>query len=129
MTGLKRPTRQERGYDWAWYNLRKRHLAQQPNCTRCGARGVDVDHIVTIAKAPGRRLDPTNLRTYCHSCHSKVTQWNDNPTIERNPQRGATETGLPLDPTHPWLGGTAPPPAQPPWAKAARQDEIADEIF
>jgi 5-methylcytosine-specific restriction endonuclease McrA len=78
---------------------------QQPWCTRCGARGVDVDHIVTIARAPHLRLEPSNLRTFCHSCHSKITQWEDNPTIKRNAQRGATVQGLPLDPTHPWAKG------------------------
>lgn len=95
-------------YDWPWRRLRKRHLAQHPWCVRCGARGVDVDHVVPVRVAPHRRLDPTNLQTLCHPCHSKVTQWHDNPHAKRNPQRGATVQGLPLDPNHPWAGHTTP---------------------
>jgi uncharacterized protein YdaU (DUF1376 family) len=63
MTNHTRPTSPLRGYDWPWRRLRKRHLAQYPWCVRCGARGVDVDHVVPVRIAPDRRLDPTNLRT------------------------------------------------------------------
>jgi hypothetical protein len=61
MTNHTRPTSPLRGYDWPWRRLRKRHLAQYPWCVRCGARGVDVDHVVPVRIAPDRRLDPTNL--------------------------------------------------------------------
>lgn len=92
----------QRGYDWPWRRLRKRHLMLNPCCVRCGAVGTDVDHIETVRSAPHRRLDPSNLATYCHPCHSRVTQWEDNPHAKRNPRRGATVQGLPLDPAHPW---------------------------
>ena len=54
-----------RPYDRDWQRVRKRHLAQHPTCVRCGAAGVDVDHVVSVRKAPDRRLDPTNLQTLC----------------------------------------------------------------
>src|SRR5215204_462340 len=66
-----------RPYDRDWQRVRKRHLAQHPTCVRCGAPGLDVDHITTVRAAPHRRLDPTNLQTLCHSCHSRLTQLYD----------------------------------------------------
>ncbi len=32
-----------------------------------------IDHVVPLREDWDRRLDPTNLRALCHSCHSKVT--------------------------------------------------------
>jgi 5-methylcytosine-specific restriction endonuclease McrA len=87
-------------YDYAWQRLRKRHLQGQPMCVRCGGPGQDVDHVVSVKRAPQRRLDPTNLQTMCHSCHSKATNAHDHPRL--NPDRGAAESGAPLDPAHPW---------------------------
>ena len=90
-----------RPYDRDWQRVRKRHLAQHPTCVRCGAAGVDVDHVVSVRKAPDRRLDPTNLQTLCHGCHSRITRLYDG---QRKQPAGAALSGAPLDPTHPWHG-------------------------
>jgi hypothetical protein len=87
-------------YDRAWKRLRRAHLARQPSCVRCGAPGLDVDHIVSVRQAPHRRLDPTNLQTLCHGCHSRVTRLYDG---QRKAPAGAALSGVPLDPTHPWF--------------------------
>lgn len=89
-----------RPYDRDWQRVRKRHLAQHPTCVRCGAPGLDVDHITTVRAAPHRRLDPTNLQTLCHSCHSRLTQLYDG---QRKQPAGAALSGAPLDPQHPWF--------------------------
>ena len=65
-------------YDAAWRKLRRRHLQQHPLCADCEERGQitpakHVDHVEPIVRAPARRLDPTNLRSLCHSCQSRKT--------------------------------------------------------
>lgn len=67
-----------RGYDADWRRLRKRQLQLEPLCRRCKADGLltpatEVDHVVPIADAPGRRLDASNLQSLCHPCHSLKT--------------------------------------------------------
>jgi 5-methylcytosine-specific restriction protein A len=69
-----------RGYDWAWNKLRERHIAQNPLCARCAARGRvtaarEVDHIHPF-DGPGdpRRLDPSNLQSLCVACHVAKTR-------------------------------------------------------
>ena len=80
----RRGTRSERGYDGDWQRLRAAHLARHPWCAcqhgvgrsitdGCGMRATDVDHIESIKDAPHRRLDPTNLRSFAHACHSRRT--------------------------------------------------------
>lgn len=74
----QRGTSAQRGYDADWRRVRLRHLQQHPLCLFCEADGritpaTDVDHIVSIAEAPEYRLDPTNLRSLCQSCHSRRT--------------------------------------------------------
>ena len=74
--GRKNSTR--RGYGFDWQRLRLWHLRQQPLCVACEARGIVtaaslVDHVVPIAIDPSRRLDPTNLRSLCRSCHNAKT--------------------------------------------------------
>ena len=76
-----RGTARQRGYDAAWEKLRAAHLAQHPVCEAvlddgqvCGsADRPNVDHRQPVRFAPERRLDPTNLRTLCHRCHSRRT--------------------------------------------------------
>lgn len=70
----QRGSRQARGYDAEWDALRARHLAAHPWCADgCGLRAMDVDHIETVRTAPHRRLDPTNLRSFAHGCHTRRT--------------------------------------------------------
>lgn len=42
-------------------------------CVECGKPAKHVDHKQTIRSAPHLRLDPANLRSLCHSCHSRHT--------------------------------------------------------
>lgn len=69
----RRPTAAKRGYDARWSRLRRAHLEEHPFCVKCTAFGEIVDHIVPIADAPDRRLDPDNLRTLCVPCHNTIT--------------------------------------------------------
>jgi len=70
----KRPNARARGYDREWEKARAEYLAAYPSCRRCGARAVLVDHIVSIRKAPHRRLDRTNFQALCTPCHSSWKQ-------------------------------------------------------
>jgi len=66
-----------------WQALRLQALRRdQYLCQHCKAKcigkkrgGVSphVDHIETIRDRPDLKLSLSNLRTLCHSCHSKVT--------------------------------------------------------
>ena len=62
-------------YDADWRSLRRRFLLAHPVCMTegCGKDATDVDHIASVRSTPGRRLDWSNLRAYCHSCHSRRT--------------------------------------------------------
>jgi len=64
-----------------WRRLRNAVLKRYPICVFCGKRAGHVDHIIPIRQDWARRLDPTNLRPLCHSCHSSHT------LRERNAQR------------------------------------------
>lgn len=71
-----RGTRSERGYDDDWLRLRARHLRLHPFCQFDACHGkrtpaTQVDHRVPHRDAPHRRLDPTNLRSACDSCHGR----------------------------------------------------------
>jgi 5-methylcytosine-specific restriction protein A len=66
-----RGTAASQGYGYQWQQTRRRVLAQQPVCARCGAQSTDVDHIV--AKRRGGSDDEGNLRGLCHPCHTGVT--------------------------------------------------------
>lgn len=68
-----------RGYDARWRKLRRLHLNREPLCRHCllidrVTPATDVDHI-TPHTGHGDPLlyDPDNLRSLCHSCHSRVT--------------------------------------------------------
>jgi 5-methylcytosine-specific restriction endonuclease McrA len=71
-------------YDGAWRRLRRHHLSEHPLCVECFkldkiVEATVVDHIQPIAIAPDRRLDPTNFRSVCATCHSVMTQnWKNN---------------------------------------------------
>jgi 5-methylcytosine-specific restriction protein A len=77
-TVVQRLSPTKRGYDRAWQRLRRFVLAGEPLCRFCAAKGLlvaatDVDHIQTIEDRPDLRLDQTNCRPLCHSCHSTLT--------------------------------------------------------
>lgn len=64
----------KRGYGSDWRKLRGWYIQQHPFCEDCKACGkvtpaVDVHHIKKIADRPDLRLEPTNLRALCKSCH------------------------------------------------------------
>lgn len=71
----QRGTSAQRGYDAAWKRCRRLYLEQHPNCSTpgCGEAATDPDHIISIAERPDLRLSWSNLRPYCHSCHSRRT--------------------------------------------------------
>lgn len=61
----------------AWRLLRKQHLTQYPECTRCSTmRNLTVDHKVPISQGGGK-LDPNNLQTLCNDCHRRKTRLED----------------------------------------------------
>ncbi|PLU38048.1 hypothetical protein BMJ27_07470 [Sinorhizobium medicae] len=68
-----RPTAAARGYDGDWRAARAKHLARYPDCVECGDHATLVDHVVSIRKAPHRRLDPTNFASMCPTCHGRKT--------------------------------------------------------
>lgn len=74
-----RPSASKRGYDTDWAKLRAAHLADHPTCGTpgCAKPARHVDHRQTVRERPDRRLDPTNLIAYCHSCHSSKTARED----------------------------------------------------
>ena len=71
-----RPSAARRGYGRGWQARRSQVLAERPLCEDCLARGLtagatDVDHVT--AKAAGGDDGDDNLRSLCHSCHSRKT--------------------------------------------------------
>lgn len=71
-----RASRQARGYDRLWADVRKIQLAAFPLCQDCEDEGrveaaVMVDHVVPIRVAPERRLELGNLRSLCWKCHGR----------------------------------------------------------
>jgi 5-methylcytosine-specific restriction protein A len=76
----QRPSSGERGYDADWRAVRRQFLAANPTCVgfgvkegRCGQPSTEADHVVSVAQAPDLRLRWSNLRAYCHACHSART--------------------------------------------------------
>jgi hypothetical protein len=71
----QRPSSTERGYDATWRKLRLVFIRQHPVCStpRCGDMTTDVDHVQSVEERPDLRLEWSNLRAYCHACHSRRT--------------------------------------------------------
>lgn len=74
----RRGTAHARGYDAQWRKLRLWFLQRNPLCADCRKHGYvtaayEVHHIVPIAQAPERRLDPDNLASLCKPCHSRIS--------------------------------------------------------
>lgn len=98
-----------RGYDAEWQALRLQHLKVYPKCiiAGCGRLATVVDHVVSIADAPHRRLDPTNLRSMCKPCHDRRTSMDQiHHNREERELGGCDETGWPTSPNHPWNRGS-----------------------
>lgn len=65
--------------------MRATHLAANPRCThvdtetqaQCTEPATDVDHIIPHRGEDALRLDPNNLRSYCHRHHSSKTARQD----------------------------------------------------
>ncbi|MFJ3507811.1 HNH endonuclease [Streptomyces luteogriseus] len=51
-----------------WREARKRQLAEEPNCRRCGAKATQVDHVVPLSEG-GSKWDPANWQSLCGDCH------------------------------------------------------------
>lgn len=103
MVAENRPTAQQRGYDKAWRAVRAAHLKIEPWCRMCRQVGqrtaaTDVDHIVRIRDG-GKRLDHANLRSLCSTHHKSKSGRESHGLTEKY---GATVTGMPADPNHPW---------------------------
>jgi len=70
-------TTKQRGYghDWRKLSIHKRTL--DPLCEHCMTKDItrpatEVHHIESIARAPHKRLDITNLMSVCHACHEEL---------------------------------------------------------
>jgi len=94
----------------AWKRLRKQQLRAHPLCEDCLQFGIvrpatDVDHVRAL-KDGGEPLDPENLASRCHPCHSLKTAHVDggfgNQRKASAPIKGCDVNGMPLDPAHPW---------------------------
>jgi 5-methylcytosine-specific restriction protein A len=70
-----RGTSTARGYGADWRKLRDAFLVEHPRCEEPGCRkaATDVDHVQAHRGNEALRLDPNNLRAYCHSHHSSKT--------------------------------------------------------
>jgi 5-methylcytosine-specific restriction protein A len=92
----------------AWRSLRDWYLRQNPLCVECQRRGflvpaVHLNHVVPLALAPERALDPTNIEGLCKSCHAGKTREEQTGRKSRHWSDGRVGLdGLPLSPTHPW---------------------------
>ncbi len=70
-----RDSAHKRGYDKAWYQVRKIILDRDKwQCYKCGkhlvGKDATVDHIVPLSKDKSLRLVQSNLAACCRSCNS-----------------------------------------------------------
>lgn len=78
--------RSEEAKSWHWFygtpewkdDLRPTQLLNEPFCAECAklgyrVRATDVDHIEDHKGDWEKFIDRTNLRSLCHSCHSRKT--------------------------------------------------------
>jgi 5-methylcytosine-specific restriction protein A len=80
-----RGTATQRGYGHQWGRTRQAYLTAHPFCAvqGCHTWATDVDHIDGLGPRGPRGHDWSNLRSLCHSHHSKRTAidqpggWND----------------------------------------------------
>jgi 5-methylcytosine-specific restriction protein A len=58
-----------------WRAIRNTHIREFPLCASCMEKGIVkegkvVDHVLPRRTHPHLELEPTNLKTMCHSCHN-----------------------------------------------------------
>lgn len=80
----ERGTSASRGYDSRWSKYSKRYRLNNPLCVLCEKEGKltlaqCVDHIKPVVGGQNDLLfwEPTNHRSLCHNCHSRVTAEQD----------------------------------------------------
>lgn len=66
----------------AWIRVRHEVLRRDHyTCCNCYARASEVHHIIplTVSNIDNANisLNPSNLISYCHDCHTKITMGND----------------------------------------------------
>lgn len=66
-----------------WLNLRKWYFNENPICQLCSNVGLTtpgdvVDHIIPRSLTKDFELEPANLQTLCHRCHSQKTNLTKN---------------------------------------------------
>ena len=71
----RRGSSAQRGYDYAWQQLRLLKLQTDPMCESCKPEGRvrlarEVDHVIRITERPDLRLDWGNLKSLCSRCHA-----------------------------------------------------------
>lgn len=74
----RRGSSSARGYGSDWQKVRLLALDREPLCRFCAAKGrvtpaTEVDHIKPVTLRPDLRLELSNLRPLCQSCHSALT--------------------------------------------------------
>lgn len=72
----KRPSAAQRGYDAEWRKTRAAFLTTHPICedpSGCIEPATDVDHIDGLGPLGPKGHDHKNLRSLCHSHHSRRT--------------------------------------------------------
>lgn len=91
-----------------WKSLRRQKLSANPLCEYCPPGRVtastEVDHIVAIENG-GSPTAWGNLKSSCHSCHSRKTCIIEKQGRDRVPTKGCDVTGRPLDSEHWWNKG------------------------
>lgn len=65
-------------------HLRPNQLRKQPLCEYCGAEATDVDHIVEHDMDMRLFRDPRNLRSLCHSCHTRKSKGGELAACDEN---------------------------------------------
>jgi 5-methylcytosine-specific restriction protein A len=73
----QRPSPTAQGYDGAWRKVRRLFIERHPVCCTpgCGKPTVDIDHVLPLKERPDLRLNWSNLRPFCRSCHSRRTAY------------------------------------------------------
>jgi len=80
------------------------YVCQAPGCTEVliGPGRCHVHHVRKLQAAWSLAFEPLNHRALCVPHHSIETN-REIAETQGKPMRGCDETGMPLDPNHPWL--------------------------